>query len=289
MTVGLQIIIPGSDASQSGLGKMLSYPRGFSSDGLLGLYLFDEGVVGQPHSGVFRDSSRNNNHAERYLDFSPPVKNAGGIAVTDPLGFWMNTGIVQPSQFTVVACLKHTINVVGLGGTVSAPAWQSDTLNAPPASKIAPAAMSNRIVPGMRLGSNNTARFHGLRDGSTGAAQLGTLTQSFTETNGNSPANMSVIAYGINATAGKVFWAQRTSGYVFERTDTDIATAFAPEPGRQILLGLGPVGGFTPVTGEIVGFAVYGKYMRNAEWIAPAQAMANIAAARGVSLPVFGA
>lgn len=280
MKYGLQIIVPGADASQSTLPKFVSYPRGFPSLGLRRLYLFEDGLLNQPVSEGYTDSSYEKVAASNFIDYPSPVRSAAGISVVDPLGLAIDTQLDQPSEFTVVACLRHTIDVPALGAASTSYLWTSDSGNGAPASASGSFTASPRPVPGARLGVNSTYNLHAIWE-----SPLLTMPQSpqmFTEANMGRPSNFKVMAWGVSRSLNQLALAG-LPGYLFKRDDADIAAAFAPVAGRKMLVGIWPRQSQLPTTGEIVGFAIYDRYlMSDGSHIPAMNAMKAIAVARGV-------
>lgn len=92
--MGIVIRIKGADFSGSGLPKLKTLRAGFPTEGLQGLYLFEEGEAGAAHAGQFIDSSGKGNHAAIRANWLQPTKRsygmegaAGGIAIVLPFNF----------------------------------------------------------------------------------------------------------------------------------------------------------------------------------------------------------
>lgn len=104
----MRIVIPGIDASQSGLGKSMPLIAGMPADSLEALYLFNEGTDGQTVS-VFSDASGKGNHAALYGSYAAPIKRAWGLEVQSVNGLMLATNVPIGQQCTVIVAMESLL------------------------------------------------------------------------------------------------------------------------------------------------------------------------------------
>lgn len=270
MGFGLQIIVKGSDASTSTLPKLTVSPRGFNGDQLLGLYLYDDA------GSLYKDVSGQGNNGTAYLDYAAPTKTLAGVNVASGDGHIFNTNITQPNEFTIIACLKHSVPLTDAGARNML--WMSDTLNNPPANAAGYFLADKRSGAGIRAAVNSAYNNHCVWDRS--ATQLASGNNQLVISAGD--ANIyQTVAFGVSV-AGSQMYLRSASGGEFTRDDPEIAGAFSSDPTKKILLGLFALNTAKPSAGDIVGFAVYGKYMDGSQLAAAYAAFDAIKSQRGL-------
>lgn len=267
--------IAGADFSESGLPKLKQTVLGFPGEGLAGLYLFEDGAVDAVHTSSFLDSSGRKNNAVLFSDFAAPVNRSYGLEVTDVAGLILDTGIPQGADFTVVACLKNTIDTAPQDGF---PTWFGDIENGIPVNKAGTGSNSPRFAPNMSLSSDsNNNGLYGL---------LGMFP------NGASRVSVNEVAYGradepaiisFKVSADSVDFST-LSGFSYSAVDPDIATAYAGSAGNMTI-GLWTHGTYsTSITGQLYAFAIYERALSDVEISEAMAAMNSRVAARGITV-----
>lgn len=108
--MSLIIRIKDADYSASGLPKLEKTIFGFPAEGLIALYLCEDGTSGQELTTLI-DSSGNGNHATLWTGYANPRRTAdkGGIVTGSDLGVGFDTGIPITAEKTLIWAGKHTI------------------------------------------------------------------------------------------------------------------------------------------------------------------------------------
>lgn len=269
--MGLAIVIKGADFSASKLPKLRPTIKGFPAVGLAGLYLLQDGDEGS-HTGTFVDSSGNGNHGEIVGDYVTPAQRSYGVEVLDGAGLVINTGIQQPSDFTVIGCLKSSMDNATASGW---PAWFGDTENQIPLTKAAPGDNGPRLAPNQD--------FSGTQIASNGVyAQDGIMLPFSRHSYGASEHANERVVMGMRV-AGDVVSLRSLGGKNFTHTDPDIKSGYENQTGKMCV-GYWKHGGFTGLAAELYGFAIWDRALSDEEYIAALDAMGKHAEAQGVSV-----
>lgn len=267
--------IAGADFSDSGLPKLKRAVFGFPAEGLAGLYLFEDGTVDTAHIGAFTDSSGRKNDAALFSDFSPPVNRSYGVEVTDGAGLIMNTGIKQPSNFTILVCANLTMDPDLLGGY---PTYTGDTGNSIPATKASNGGNTPRLVINASL-TGSESDTNGLYSNASlytaGVSRVAVNKAAYGGANQPAILALSVV--------GDVVNFRSLSGFKSEYTDSDITPAYASVD-RDMVLGLWSHGAPGNLSGRLYGFAVYERGLDDVEMTEAMEAMNTRVSARGVTV-----
>tara|TARA_B110000196_G_scaffold317906_1_gene332068 strand:- start:3734 stop:4555 length:822 start_codon:yes stop_codon:yes gene_type:complete len=263
--------IAGADFSAFGLPTLKQTVFGFPADGLVGLYLFEDGDVDTAHAGVFLDSSGHKNNASLFSDFAAPVNRSYGLEVTDAAGLIINTGLPQTSEFTIVGCYNLTMDTATEEGY---PTLTGDTGNKIPASKAATGSNNPRLalnvdLTGSKLSNGVYSSAGVMINGSARASVPAGYGQS------DQPAILALTV------ASDTVGIQTLSGYKFSAQDADILSGYAALD-EEILIGLWKHGATSALSGRLYGFAIYERGLDDVEISEAMAAMNARVAARGV-------
>lgn len=223
----MRIVIPGIDASQSGLGRSLPLVRGLPADGLQALYLFDNGQVGQPVN-QFVDLSGKRNHGHLYGNYAAPVQRTWGVEVQSVNGLMIATGVPVGQSATVVLALEARVPGNESGVFPTHFGTTANAYNIDPAAYVA-----NANTPVVNFSGAGAFGSYALFDGTTGTSVLGATRTALVGGPGNSqPA---VLGLRINGPANTM-GLRANSGAEQVVSRASIGSHYAQDRG-EILLG----------------------------------------------------
>lgn len=272
--MSLIIKVAGADFSATELPKLKQSVLGFPGFGLAGLYLFEDGVVGSPHSGQFLDDSGKGNTASIYSNFSSPVVRDYGVEITDTDGLIIDTGIPQGADFTVIGCLSNTIDTSLVDGF---PAWFTDTGNNIPVAKGSEGSHDLRIVMNALL--SDAANSNGAYDVSN--TLLGKVRPGIDETLYGSANQPGILSLRVSSADGAVD-IKTLSGYSLSTTSVPAAAMYSNLTAESMVVGLWPHTGAKGISGRLYGFAIYDRALNDEEVVEAMAAMNTRVSARGV-------
>jgi hypothetical protein len=271
--MSLIIKIAGADFSASGLPKLKASVFGFDAEGLLGLYLFEDGVIDTSHPGPFLDSSGRNNDAVVFSDFASPIQRGYGLEVADTAGLIIDTGIIQSAEFTVVACLRNTIDSSVVSGY---PTWFGDTGNNIPSKKSAQGTNQPRLTANMQITTSvNRNGIFSLN----GLMMNGRTRYDVSEANYGSASAPAVMSMRVG---GDSVSFKTVSGYSVSETDVDISQGYLNLSDTMTVGLWGHAGLNSGISAELYGFAIYDRALSDAEMAEAMAAMNARVSARGV-------
>ena len=166
----MRIVIPGIDASQSGLGQSAPLIHGLPGSGLRALYFYNSGTIGQAVT-TFPDLSGKGNHATIYGTFAAPTQRAWGLEVQSVHGLVLSTGVPLGPQATVILAVA---SLIPGGETNVYQTFFSPSSNALPTNPAL--SQSHNASPVLNFDGNLAANVgtYGVLDGTTGRVVLGT-------------------------------------------------------------------------------------------------------------------
>lgn len=271
--MSLAIVIGGADFSASKLPRLQATREGFPAVGLAGLYLLKDGVNGV-HSGVFTDSSGAGNNGSVLGDYDLPAQRDYGVEITSESGLVIDTGIQLPSEFTVIGCLRSTMdNEVDTGF----PTWFGDTQNGIPSTKSASASNSPRLAPNQDFTGSGLAT-NGVFSGS--ASMLPSIRQTISAHKYGSAAAPAVMAMRIKADTVTL---KTINGYQMSHSDANILSGYQNQDGN-IVIGYWKHGSSLGLSAELYGFAIYDRALTDLEIDDAMSAMYDHVSARGVAI-----
>jgi hypothetical protein len=270
--MSLILKVAGANFSQSGLPKLKQTILGFPAEGLAGLYLFEDGSVDTAHTGEFLDSSGRANNASLFSDFSAPVNRSYGLEVTDGAGLILNSGIKQPSQFTILVCANLSMPTDSHNGY---PTYTGDTGNGIPSSKASSGNNSPRLAINTALqgADDSNGLYSANSEMLRGKARI--RVPEGTYGSANQPALMA-LSVGLDSLMFRTL-----SGFKAPVSDPDIQTGYAAV-NEDVLLGLWAHGSPGGISGRLYGFAVYERALNDDEMSEAMAAMNTRVSARGV-------
>lgn len=275
------IKIPGADFSNSGLPKLREQARGFDKAGLVGLFLFEEGNVGDVVSGPWADSSGSGHQLTLYANRQAPTRRSYGIDVNSVNGVILQSDIPSSlTEFTVIAGLRN--NLPGSEASVYYH-WFGATDNAYPADPSA--SHSSNAYPSPNFDARVAAGDYAIYAADAnifGSNRAMRLLPSDGATIGDAIA----ISYRIDG-PGQQGAHSTLSGLLQKVTDADITTKFNGSQTGFYTFGWWPFGTARTaqtVPAQLYGFAIYNRYLSDSETVDNLRAMAAIAASRGVTL-----
>lgn len=300
MVAGWQLNFPGVNISDSTMPPNIYYIRGteIPADGMLGVFLFEDGEVNAWHNGEFANSVRGGQPGRVFRGWSAPqMRNfgtqRGGFRVTDVNGSLIDTRIsAKRSQFTIAYVARthakhgtpHPYNLIHI--------FSSDTANAIPATN---AGNLNLIGPtsiwGIGATLNDTKIGQFIRYGTalaTGAATFTEMANSLGVQN-----QWNAFAMSVNGPAGTIRFQTLTDYRVIsdsEQGNTEIYDTFVTNLDQRdgtFLLGATPNGPGRDSSGPLAdvmagAFSEFAESASDIEVIL--RGLAKVAADRGVAV-----
>ncbi|QBX34579.1 hypothetical protein E4191_07545 [Paracoccus liaowanqingii] len=254
----MRIMVPGIDASQSGLGRATPTVRGMPADDLAALYLFESGQEGEIVT-TFLDSSGNDRHGALHGAYAGGVKRPWGLEITGPHGMVIATGVPITATTTILLAIESLVpgGQPALYQSFYSPST-NNLLTDPTAATFG--AVSPMINFDGSVASGNFALFEGV----TGLPTLGTARLPIT--GGPSNNQPTSLALKIDAPANTLeLLAQRGTPRVVTRAG--VGAHYGDGEGNA-MLGMWWHGGarpsVTPVA-RLFGAAIYHRVLDGAE------------------------
>lgn len=261
------IRVPGADFSDSGLPKLQRQIYGIPADGIVGLYLFEDGTEGDAVSQI-TDLSGNGNNAELYATSDTATKRSYGIEISGVLGSAFNTGIQQTPEFTVIACAKHKVQEVDYSGY---PTFFTDTGGGYSNGH------ANRLS--LNIDLNTPADTVGVYD--YGSEITGT-TRDTIPSSKQLASNPFIVSLAISGSSGE-YKFKSISGYSNSATgkSAEIANEYNGLS-STMLIGFWPHGNDAAVDSEVYAYAIYDRLLSDAEIATAMSAIKARVESRGV-------
>jgi hypothetical protein len=276
--INMSLILKAKGADFSGLSlpKLIKTIGGLPADGLVGLYMLNDGVLGESVSSLI-DSSGNGNDATLYGATVAPIQTATGLNVTDIYGVKFNTGIQQGAEFTVIACIKPNYT--------STDATTYPTLFGDTGVISSSYGTSNPHNKRLQLNLNHNVNGAGFSTGVwdyEGIAKSGTAYSRYTNT---SYASSKAVVTSLSVdNIGNVRFADYNKDIILKDISPSlVANAYVGLSVTQVI-GCWAHQSSTKNPCELYGFAIYNKSLSDDELTFALAKMRGIVASKGVDI-----